>query len=82
MPVSGLSWERFELPYLATSPAYSLFFQLRIPIDEKPFKNLRMVIPLGIGTVSWRLIYAFTEKKECSKEEKACGKDREITKGS
>jgi hypothetical protein len=27
-------------------------------------------------------VYAFTEKEECSKEEKACGKDREITQSS
>ena len=41
-----------------------------------------MEISLRVGTASWRLKYAFTEKKECSKEEKACGKDREITQSS
>jgi hypothetical protein len=26
----------------------------------------------------WRLVYAFIEKEECSKEEKTCGQNREV----
>jgi len=35
--------------------------------------NLCSIALLVVSIVSWRLVYAFIEKKECSKEEKTFG---------
>jgi hypothetical protein len=35
-----------------------------------------------MSIASWRLVHAFIEKEECSKEEKTCGQNWEIRKVS
>jgi len=45
----------------------------------KSFLSFSSVILLIAGIVSWRLVYAFFEKEECSKEEEAFGQSWEIT---
>ena len=44
----------------------------------KSFLNFRSVILLIASIVSRRLVYAFIEKEECSKEEKTFGESWEI----
>jgi hydrogenase-4 membrane subunit HyfE len=46
----------------------------------KSFLSFRSVILLVASIVPWRLVYAFIEKEECSKEEKAFGQSWEITR--
>jgi hypothetical protein len=45
----------------------------------KSFLSFRGVILLVASIVPWRLVYAFIEKEECSKEEKTLGQSWEIT---
>jgi hypothetical protein len=50
-----------------------LFFPTRgVLIGEKFFKTFSVIL-LVASIVSWGLVYAFIEKEECSKEEKAFG---------
>jgi hypothetical protein len=44
----------------------------------KSLLRLSSAILLTAGIVSWRLVYAFVEEKEPSKEEKTRGKNWEI----
>jgi hypothetical protein len=44
----------------------------------KSFLNSRNAILLVASIVSWRSVYAFIEKEECSKEEKTFGESWEI----
>jgi hypothetical protein len=61
------------------SPAAPLFFlTYGVPIGEK-FLIFFGVILLIASIASWRLVYAFIEKEECSKEEKTFGQSWEIT---
>jgi hypothetical protein len=44
----------------------------------KSFLSLSSVILSVASIVLWRLVYAFIEKEECSKEEEACRQSWEI----
>jgi hypothetical protein len=46
----------------------------------KSFLSFHSAILLIASIVLWRLLYAFIEKEECSKEEKACGQSWEIAR--
>jgi len=46
----------------------------------KSFLSFRTVILLIASIVPWRLLYAFIEKEECSKEEKTFGQSWEIAR--
>jgi hypothetical protein len=46
----------------------------------KSFLSFRNIISLIARIVPWRFVYAFIEKEECSKEEKAFGQSWEITR--
>jgi hypothetical protein len=67
-----------NLEQMKISPATPLFF---LTYESQLVKGFLIVfgVILSVASIaSWRLVYAFVEKEECSKEEKTFGQSWEI----